>query len=152
MPVKVSVKQKGRVRPPRLDGGVLQGIGEVMVERQKERWSKHVNAAGNTAKPLSKRYTFIKKNFLKKQGIIIGAPYRDVKLTGLLIENFQLRKAINGVIRAENTTKKARDHANGMQGQEEMIGFSGPEQMAAFRNFQAFYGQWVKRAWFQLNA
>jgi len=147
MPVKIKVKQTGRVQKPKLDNGPLTRIGLQMVEAQKERWSRAANAQGMQAKPLSKKYFFMKR---KHQGGK-GRPVRDMKMTGLLIENFSLRKANEGVIRAENTSRAGRQHANQAVQYEDMIGFSGPEQLAAFRNFQAEYGQWAKRAWIQIR-
>ena len=146
MPVKVKVKQTGRIRAPRLDNGQLTLIGHRMVATQKARWANGVDAYGNTAKPLSKKYTFIKKKYTG-----VARPYRDNVMTGIMRDNFTLRKAIEGDIRAENTTRLARAHANGAVKFEDMIGFSGPEQMAIFRDFQAEYGQWTKRAWAQIR-
>jgi len=147
MPLKIRVKQTGRVKAPKLDNGPLTKIGLEMVANQKARWAKAVNALGNQAKPLSKRYFFIKRKHFGGK----GRPARDMKMTGILLENFQLRKAIDNVIRAENTTRLARQHANQAVSFEDMIGFSGPEQMAAFRAFETEYGQWVKRAWMQIR-
>jgi hypothetical protein len=146
MPIKIKVKQTGRIKAPKLDNGPLTAIGQDMVARQKERWANHMNASGNQAKPLSKKYTFIKKKFLG-----VARPYRDNVMTGIMRDNFTLRKAIEGNIRAENTTRLARAHATGAVKFEDMIGFSGPEQMAIFRDFQVEYGQWVKRAWVQIR-
>ena len=146
MPVKVKVKQTGRVKAPRLDNGQLTKIGNLMVKTQKERWAKGLNASGNNAKPLSKKYTFIKKKF---RGV--NRPLRDNQMTGVLVANFTLRKAIDNVIRAENTSREARAHANRAQGFDEMIGFSGPDQVDLFRSVQAEYGAWAKKAWFQIR-
>ena len=146
MPVKIKVKQTGRVKQPKLDQGPLTRIGQDMVARQKARWANHLNASGVQAKPLSKKYTFIKKKYTG-----VARPYRDNVMTGIMRDNFTLRKAIEGDIRAENTTRLARAHANGAVKFEDMIGFSGPEQMAIFRDFQVEYGQWVKRAWVQIR-
>ena len=146
MPVKVKVKQTGRVKAPRLDNGQLTKIGNLMVKTQKERWAKGLNASGNNAKPLSKKYTFIKKKF---RGV--NRPLRDNQMTGVLVANFTLRKALDNVIRAENTSREARAHANRALGFDEMIGFSGPDQVDLFRSVQAEYGAWAKKAWFQIR-
>jgi hypothetical protein len=147
MPVKVKVKQTGRIRAPRLDNGQLTLIGHRMVATQKARWANGVDASGNTAKPLSKKYTFIKKKY---RGV--NRPIRDNQMTGVLVANFTLRKAIDNQIRAENTSRAGRAHANRAQGFDEMIGFSGPDQVDLFRSVQAEYGNWAKKAWFQINA
>ena len=146
MPVKVKVKQTGRVKAPKLDNGKLTRIGQLMVDAQKKRWSQGVDASGVKAKELAKKYLFIKKAYTK-----VNRPIRDNKMTGILVENFQLRKAIDNVIRAENTTRLARAHANGAQGYEEMIGFAGTDQIVVFNASQRAYGEWLKSAWLQLN-
>ena len=151
MPVKVKVKQTGRVKAPRLDNGQLTKIGNLMVKTQKERWAKGLDASGNTAKPLSVKYAILKGQYLKKEGRGRGRPIRDNNMTGVLVANFTLRKAIDNVIRAENTSREARAHANRAQGFDEMIGFSGPDQVDLFRSVQAEYGAWAKKAWFQIR-
>jgi hypothetical protein len=144
-PVNMSVVQSGALKKPTLDNGQLTRIGAQMVKDQLARWAKHQNAYGNEAKPLSRRYLFI-KNKIRKQ----SRSYRDNYLTGLLVSNFTLRKAINNQIRAENTSRKARDHAAGAQQYDEMIGFSGPEQVTIIKNAQAEYGQYLIRAWIKI--
>ncbi len=146
MPIKVKVKQTGRIKPPRLDNGKLTRIGLQLVTAQKKRWSEGINASGNAAKPLSKPYLFIKKNYTHQ-----NRPIRDNKITGVLVENFQLRKAINNVIRAENSTRMARDHANRAQNAEQMIGFAGADQVVLFNASQRAYGEYLKTAWVPLN-
>jgi len=138
----VKVKKTGRVRPPQLDNGQLTYIGRLMVAAQKDRWSKSIDAEGNQAKPLSMRYFFKKRKYLG-----VNQPRRDNRLTGLMAQNFQLRKAINGVIRAEPTSRMARQHANQAQGFEEMIGFAGSDQTVVFRAAQREYGAWLQKAW-----
>ena len=147
MPVKIKVKQTGRIKQPKLDMGPLTKIGLEMVDAQKKRWSQATNAQGAKAKPLSKKYFFMKRKHFGGK----GRPVRDMVMTGILRDNFMLRKAINNNIRAENTTRLARQHANQAVQYEDMIGFSGPEQMAVFRNFEAAYGNYVKRAWVQIR-
>ena len=147
MPVKVKVKQTGHIKAPKLDGGRLTRIGNQIVAEQKARWAKHKNAYGNEAKPLSKKYTFIKKKALG-----LGRPYRDMRgIEGLVIPNFLLRKAIHNEIRAENTSRKARQHARQAQAYDEMIGFSGPEQVSLYRNVNNEYAGLLKTAWVQIH-
>jgi hypothetical protein len=146
--MKIKVPKTGVLKKPRLDNGTLTKIGASMVRNQLARWRDHKNANGNEAKPLSKMYTFVKKRALG----IRQRPYRDQRgLTGVLIQSFSLRKAINNTIRAENTSRVGRQHANQAQQYEEMIGFSGPEQVGVFRSVQDAYGAFVKRAWLQVN-
>jgi hypothetical protein len=121
-------------------------IGKEMVARQKARWAAHKNASGNEAKPLSKKYVFIKKRI--RGG---GTQYRDNHLSGVMIENFLLRKAIGKEIRAENTSRIGREHARGQDKYEHMIGFSGPEQSALFKDAKKEYGQYLKSAWIPLS-
>lgn len=144
---KIKVKRTGRIKSPKLDNAKLTLIGNEMVAQQQYRWARHVNANGQTAKPLSKKYTFIKKKALG----IAGRPYRDMRgIEGLLIPNFQLRKAVNGQIRAENTTRKARQHARQAQQYEEMIGFSGPEQVAVLKNVKKEYDAYTATAFVRI--
>ena len=146
MPVKIKVTETGHVKKPKLDGGQLTRIGTQMVLDQKARWAAHKNAMGQEAKPLSKKYVFIKKKI--RGG---GRVYRDNNLRGALLANFQLRKAINGEIRAEPTSRVGRAHANGAVLYEDMIGFSGPEQTALFKNVQDEYNGMLKSAWVKLR-
>jgi hypothetical protein len=118
-----------------------------MVAAQKDRWSKAINAEGNAAKPLSKKYFFMKRKAMGGR----GRPVRDMKMTGVTVENFQLRKAINGIIRAENTTREARKHATKSQKIEEMIGFAGTDQIGVFKDAQAQYGKWPQKAWIPIG-
>lgn len=146
-PVNLSVVKSGYIAKPTLDNSKLTRIGAGMVREQLARWAKHKNAYGNTAKPLSKRYTFIKKRVLG-----IARPYRDMRgLEGLVIPNFTLRKAANGQIRAENTTRKARQHARQAQGYDEMIGLSGPEQVSILRHVNSEYKALSVRAWIPIH-
>lgn len=142
----VKVKRTGRVQPANLDNGPLTEIGRLMVKAQLQRWSQGVNAEGNKAKPLSKRYLFIKQAYTK-----VHRPIRDMKMTGRTVANFQLRKAVNGTIRAENTTRAERTKAQRAQGYEEMIGFAGSDQMTVFRASQIQYGNWLQKAWIPIG-
>jgi hypothetical protein len=144
--VKIRVTQTGRVKPPNLDNGQLTAIGREMVEAQKLRWSKAINADGNPAKPLSKKYLFMKKKFTGA-----SRPRRDMKMTGQTVANFGLRKAINGVIRAENSTRETRRRAQRASDTEQMIGFSGSDQVTVFRESQTQYGKFLQRAWVPLK-
>ena len=145
MPVKVTAKL-GRIRPPQLDNGALTDIGNQMVAAQKERWKHSVNASGQPAKKLSIKYFFEKRAY---QGG--GTPKRDNKMTGAMLDNFTLRKAIKGVIRAENTSRLGRLHATRSQQAEEMIGFAGSDVVTTVRAAEAQYGEWVKKAWIPLG-
>jgi len=137
----------GRVRPPRLDGGQQQALGEEMVKQQKARWATGVNADGQNAKPLSKKYIFQKKKYRN----IRGQPIRDNRMTGVLVKNFALRKAINGNIRAENSTREARAHANRAVQYDNMIGFSGKDTVAILKEANDLYGDALKKAWVPIN-
>jgi len=146
MPVKIKLKKSGHIKKPKLDNGQMTRIGKDMVSKQLARWAAHKNASGNEAKPLGRKYVFIKKRI--RGG---GTQYRDNHLSGVLIENFLLRKAIGNEIRAENTSRIGREHARGADKYEHMIGFSGPEQSAVLKNAQNEYGQYLKSAWIPLN-
>jgi len=144
MPVKIKVPRTGRVRAPDLSDPQLKSIGEAMLAAQKDRWSKATNAEGNSAKKLSFRY------FKEKQKLRGGRPVRDMIMTGDLAKNFTLRKAANGTIRAENTSKVNRDKAKRCQQYEQMIGFAGSDSKVVFEESLKEYGTYVKRAWWPL--
>jgi len=146
MPVKVKVPKSGRIKAPKLDQGPLTKIGEEMVASQKERWIESRNADGNTAKKLSKKTATIKAKFLR-----IKNPRRDNLMTGLMIENFKLRKAINGTIRAENTSREGRKHAQKGAKFEQMIGFAASDQVAVFKVAKEEYGKALQKAWIPVS-
>jgi hypothetical protein len=141
-PLKVKVKRTGRVKEPNLSDPQLKAIGEEMVAAQKLRWSKGINAEGNAAKKLSVKYFFIKR---KLRGV--SRPVRDMNLSGATIKNFSLRKASNGQIRAENTSRATRKSATGANNIEQMIGFAGTDQNSLFKASQLQYGIYLQRAW-----
>jgi hypothetical protein len=143
--VKITVVQTGRIRGPNLIDPQLKAIGEKMVAEQKARWGKHVNAAGQVAKPLSVRYAIIKQQTLHKRA------YRDMSMTGATIKNFTLRKAANGVIRAENTTRLERAKALRANGYDQMIGFAVSDAQTVFDETQIQFGKWVNQAWIPLG-
>lgn len=138
----IKVKRTGRIQAPNLDMRAYTDIGNLMVKNQKERWSKAINAEGNAAKPLSVKYIFEKRAYTGNT-----KPKRDMKMTGDTIANFQLRKARDGVIRAENTSRLAKQKAQRAQNYEQMIGFSGEEQVAIFKKGEEIFGDKMKRAW-----
>jgi len=140
--LNVRVTKSGKVKKATLDQGPLTAIGEKMVAAQKLRWSKGIDANDQGAKPLSKRYLFIKQ---KIRGV--HRPIRDMHLSGETLANFGLRKAINGVIRAENSTRKTRARAQGAQAFAQMIGLSGTDQIVVFNEAQRQYGEALKQAW-----
>jgi DNA-binding TFAR19-related protein (PDSD5 family) len=144
--VSIQVKKTGRIRPPKLDNSKLTAIGVRMVENQKYRWSLGVNASGAKAKKLSVKYFFEKRGYQKG-----GTPIRDNVMTGLMKQNFTLRRATEGVIRAENTSREARAHAQRSQGYEEMIGFAPNEQLAVIRLARSEYGNYVEKAWIPIG-
>jgi hypothetical protein len=144
--VNMHVRQTGQVRGPRLDDPQLAAIGNKMVDAQKDRWAHAVNASGQPAKPLSVRYAIIKQQTLHKR------PLRDMKMTGQTIAKFTLRKATNGTIRAENTTRLERAKALRANSYDQMIGFAATDAKVVFDEAQAQYGQWVNRAWIPLDA
>ena len=144
--IKVKLKRTGRLRKPTLDYGQLFHIGTHMVEKQKARWAAGLNANDGTAAPLSKRYMFYKAKVRKT-----NRPKRDMRLSGLLWNNFSLRKAINGVIRAENTTREARDHATSANAKDQMIGFSGSDLKVIYNESQRAYGSLAKNLWYEVT-
>ena len=142
----MKVKYKGgRIRTPKLTDPALIRIGNATVAEQKARWAKGMSANGVPAKKLSVRYAIIKQQKLHKR------PIRDNQMTGALIANFSLRKATNDVIRAENTTRMARQHANQSQQYEEMIGFALTDARVVIAASQKEYGAYVEKAFIPLG-
>jgi hypothetical protein len=141
-PVTIKVGRTGRFRPPKLDNGELTFIGKAMVDAQLERWSKGINSDGNFARPLSKKYFFQKRKFRGMDNAI-----RDNYMTGALVKNFTLRKAMDGQIRAEPTQRVTRQHAVKLQQYEQMIGFSPSDIDVVFRAASAQYAKYASSAW-----
>jgi hypothetical protein len=141
----IQVKQTGRVRGPNLSDPALKAIGDAMVAAQKDRWSKAVDATGQPALKLSVKYAIIKQAFLHKR------PVRDMRMTGKTIANFSLRRAADGRIRAENTTRLERAKALRSNSYDQMIGFAVSDAKVIFDESQAQYGQWVNKAWIPLG-
>jgi len=140
--LSVKVKQAGRMKPPNLDNAVLTAIGKEMVAEQLARWAKGINADGAPAKPLSKKYTFIKKYVTGKH-----VPIRDNYMTGALVHNFQLRKATDGVIRAEPTQRMTRQHSIRSDLYVQMTGFSPPETVKILKNVGEGYQKYINKGW-----
>lgn len=141
--VQVKVTKRGRIRAPNLDNGALTSIGRAMVKAQLLRWAAGVNADGQPAKPLSKRYGFQKSAF---RGLEKGAAIRDNKMTGALVDNFTLRKAIQGKIRAEPTQRSAREHATKAQRYDQMIGFAQSDIEVVYSKTIDQYVRWTGTA------
>lgn len=136
----------GRINAPKLDNGPMTKIGNDMVAAQKKRWAFGVNSDGAAAKPLAVSYIIQKAKFTGN-----SHPIRDMKMTGRTVENFQLRKAMDGTIRAENTTRLERAKATRAQQAEDMIGFAPSDQIAVFRSADAEYDRWLQKAWVPLK-
>jgi hypothetical protein len=143
--VKVKVKQTGRVRVPKLGNPQLKAIGDDMVKEQLDRWSKAKNADGQPAKKLSVKYAIIKQQYKKRR------PVRDMDFTGLTIKNFQLRRAQENQIRAENTTRNERKKAQGANSIDQMIGFAISDAKVVFDATVKQYGDYAKTAWIPLG-
>ena len=139
--MKTTMKKDGRMRGPNLSDPQLKAIGDQMVAEQKARWAKAYDANGQPAKKLSVRYAIIKQAVLHKR------PARDMKMTGATIANFQLRKAADGRIRAENTKKLERQKASRANSYDQMIGFALTDAKVVFAESQVQYGQYVNTAW-----
>ena len=139
--VKIAVQSTGRVRGPNLSDPQLKAIGDRMVAAQKARWARAEDASGQPAAKLSVRYAIIKQAVLHKRA------KRDMSMTGQTVKNFTLRKAANGVIRAENTTRLERAKALRANSYDQMIGFAVSDTKVVFDEAQAQYGQYVNSAW-----
>jgi len=141
----IKVKRSGRVRAPNLPDPQLRAIGDKMVAEQKARWSRHMNAQGQDAKKLSVKYAIIKQAVLHKR------PFRDMKLSGRLVANFLLRKAQDGKIRAENTTRLERKKAATANKEDQMIGFAMSDFKVALDATKLEYGSYVRKAWIPVD-
>ena len=145
-PLTIRVKKTGRLKGPNLSDPQLKAIGDEMVKAQKERWDDGLNANGNQAKKLSFKYFKEKQKFTGQAN-----PIRDMHMTGETVKNFGLRRASNGQIRAENSTRITRAKASRAQKAEEMIGFAGTDQIAVFRATQLQYGIHLQKAWIPIG-
>jgi hypothetical protein len=143
--VQITVVQTGKIRGPNLSDPALKAIGDAMVTEQKTRWLKAVDASGQGARKLSVRYAIIKQAVLHKR------PKRDMVMTGKTYNNFTLRKAANGTIRAENTTRLERQKAVRANSYDQMIGFAVSDAQVVFDETQAQFGQWVNTAWIPIQ-
>jgi len=116
------------------------------VAEQKARWARAVDASGQAAQKLSVKYAIIKQAVLHKR------PKRDMWMTGKTVANFQLRKAADGKIRAENTTKLERQKAMRANGYDQMIGFALTDAKVVFDEAQTAYGKYLNTAWIPLDS
>jgi hypothetical protein len=140
--LRIQVKQSGRMKPPNLEDKQLKLIGDRMVAAQLARWKKGYNSNGVKGKRLSLKYAAEKRAFTRNQ-----FPIRDMKMTGRTIQNFTLRKAARGIIRAENTTRLERAKAMRAQKADDMIGFAPSDFIVVYRSMMDAYGQWASKAW-----
>jgi hypothetical protein len=143
--LRVKVTKTGRVRGPNLSDPQLKIIGEQMLAAQKQRWAQGLDADGLQAKPLSKQYAVIKQ---KAKGNVL----RNMSFTGKTVENFSLRKAADGKIRAENTTRLERAKAQRSQSYDQMIGFAVSDIKVVMNESQKQYQEYVKTAWIPLGS
>lgn len=141
-PVTGKVKS-GRFKKPVLDNHALTHMGESLVAQQKNRWAKSLNAFDQNSRPLSKKYMFVKAKIRRT-----NRPRRDLHLTGLLLSNFTLRKAVNGTIRAEPTSREARKHASSANEKDQMIGFAATDIRRAMDEANAAFGSLCKKLWY----
>lgn len=133
-----------------LDNGQLTQIGRPMVIAQKQRIRRGINANNQPAKELSKAYKLRKTRVLRRIGKLTGTfAVRDMVFTGATLENFSLRKAINGVIRAEPSTQWARTRAQkAVSGgaDAQLIGFSGDDATVVITEAERQYGHNIRKA------
>ena len=158
--VKVSVKRTVRLKAPKLDGGALTRIGTVMVASIKARIARGQDADGKKALPLSKSYAIFKSGYLKKnRGIGTNRPIRDLSLTGVSMQNYTLRRAMDNVIRADATTRMARLKLTEGQRQQrkakgvistlgisQMFGWEGKNVAEVLAETRKEYGKYAKNA------
>jgi hypothetical protein len=141
---QIKVDKSGYIAPPLLTDVQLKDIGNVMVQAQKERWSHGINAQDQKARPLAKVTAKGKATFGKN-------PIRDMDMTGVVRQNFTLRKWTMSNIRAENTSRAGRMHARKAQIFERMIGISPRDRDIIFAHAYRAYGFYLQSAWRPTN-
>ena len=140
--MQVKVTRTGRIKEPNLSNSRMADIGHDIVAAQLLRWSKGINAYGQPAKQLSKKYFFVKKKVTGQ-----WRPFRDNKMTGALVKNFSLRKATQNEIRAEPTQRLTRMESLRAEQYDHMTGFADSDLDVMGKSMGAAYTQWSKTAW-----
>jgi hypothetical protein len=143
--LNIKVTKTGRVRGPNLSNPSLRIIGDKMVAEQKARWSRSYNASGMPAKKLSIKYAIIKQKYTHKRAV------RDMVMTGATLANFTLRKAAEGRIRAENTTRLQRKSALRANLYDQMIGFALTDTKVVFDEATVQFGIYAGTAWIPMD-
>lgn len=142
MEMTMKVVQTGQLKALKLNAAQYRQLGNAMLDANKKRIRRGINAAGNPAKPLSKKYQRIKK---KKRGVTRAI--RDMWLTGLTMNSYQIVRAHSGVIRAEPRTAEGRKRAWAAQRLEPMFGFTPAEEKAVQKEARAMFGRNTRVLW-----
>lgn len=142
MQMKLTVKESGKLKALKLNAAQYRQLGNAMLAANKRRIARGINADGNPARPLSKAYEAIKRKVRR-----VARPIRDMRLTGVTMNSYQITRAHGGIIRAEPTTGTARTRAFMAQRLEPMIGFTPVEERAVIKEARAMFGKYVQVSW-----
>lgn len=130
--LKVYVKRQFQVDKftfrQRQMGSLLQiGVGSRVLESK-----RGLNAAGGSARPLSKRYALF-KTWLTKKTEGRGRNVRDLHLTGDMMREWKVRTVSNSGAKAGWNTRKGRKKAWANEDREEFIVWSRTANQAVLR-------------------
>jgi hypothetical protein len=143
MPVdrmQIKVAQSGEMAPPILTDAQLMNIGKLMVAAQKQRWLQAIDSTGATAKPLAPKTAKLKATAGK-------VPKRNMVMTGITIQNFDVELAAAGVIVAGNSSREAQLHARKAQAFDEMIGLAPTDQAVVEAAVERAYEDYIVTSW-----
>ena len=130
----------GKFPPPLLQSARLRRIAQGVLNSQKERWARSINVFDRIAWPLAAVTAKGKRTFGQP-------PKRNMKMTGLTVRNFGIRKYSNGQILLGNNSANAIMHAQKAQIFGQMIGFSPNDQIVLKVLADREFSQWLQTSW-----
>lgn len=136
MKFKLKIVSTGTMKAPKLTTAEYRALGEEIVAAMKRRLARGINNEGNPAYPLSDYYARIKAKIRRTRH-----PIRDLHLTGMTLNDFQVRRAWGGIIRAGPQLPTARKRALLAQLIDPLIGFTDYEQRAVVKRVRQLYGR-----------
>lgn len=146
MLIKMRLRQTGHLKQLKLTAAQYRELGEAMLRANKRRIGQGINAEGRPAKPLSRKYSAIKKRVRR-----VAAPKRDMKLTGATLKSYQIVRSYGGLIRAEPKGEVTRRRAFFAQRLEPMFGFTDYEEKAVLRKARSMFGRNTQFLWTAVN-
>ena len=100
-------------------------IGQVMLDKKKDRISQGINSQDNRAKPLAERYA--------RRKLLLGrAPIRDLRWSGLLMGSYKVKSANQDQVTIGFVNDTADARATIQRRREEMITDS-PKDLAVYQ-------------------